>query len=140
MKTLEVDRFLERVRHMPDEEAEIEIVLRLESHRLEYAVATQARQELAGNSKRKAEFVALGRELQILSQDGGRMREELEMVRKRMERLNWGRTVRAVFGDEGYEQCRVWMLANCVLPGKQTGEDLHYFARQYGIELERVAA
>jgi hypothetical protein len=139
MKTPEVDRFLERVRHMPDEEAEIEIVMRLERHHSEHAVVMQARQELAGDSRRKAEFVELGRELSIMSNDQGRMRDELLMLRRRMERLNWGRAVRAIFGDEGYEQCRVWMRASCVQPGMQTGEDLHHFARQYGIELDRAA-
>lgn len=126
---LTIDVFLERVRQMPDEEAEIELVLRMEHHHLQYAVCMRARQELAGRSEKdkKREFARLGQEVAAMSHDFGRLRDELKMIRRRMDRLNWSKAVRDVLGEEAYEQCRVWMAANCTLPGKRTGDDIEKF-------------
>ncbi len=109
---LAVDEFLRRVRHMPDIEAEEQIVMRQEQLSLQIALITKERRALDGNFRKSAEWRALGQELHVLAQDGSPLRDELKQIRSRRERLSWQRAVRACFGDDGYEQCRVWMAAN----------------------------
>ncbi len=109
MKQLPITEFLERLRDMPDIEAEQELVLRKERHAMEHAVITNARQEIEARGDKGSEWRRLGREIAVMSQDSLRLNEALKACRKRQDLIGWAKAVRAVFGDEGYAQCRVWM-------------------------------
>lgn len=117
MNHLTVDQFLERIAEMPDIEAEQEIVLRKEHAALEVAMLQRelAREKARAGAK-SAAVIQIGHALQVCAQDNTRLNASLKDVRARMERLSWGNAVRAVFGSEGYEACRVWMEANRVTP------------------------
>lgn len=109
MKQLSIDEFLDRLRDMPDIEAEMELVLRKERQAAEHAVITNARAELEANGKKGDEWRRLGQEISVMMQDSTLINEALKACRKRQESIAWPRAVRAIFGDEGYTQCRVWM-------------------------------
>lgn len=38
--------------------------------------------------------------------------ERIKHYRKVANSLSWSNAVKAIFGQEGYEQCREWMVAN----------------------------
>ena len=110
MKPLSMDEFLERVKHMPDLEAEQELLMRRESNAEELAVAQSqiAEIEQRCGSKTK-EARELGQHLQVIGADNSRLGVALRLLRDRMERTRWSKAVRAVHGDEGWAACREWM-------------------------------
>lgn len=111
MKQLAVDEFLDRLQDMPDYEAEQELVMRMETVALELAVLTNARAELEAGPKKSQEWRRLGQEMQILMQDSARLSHALKACRKRQDAIAWPKAVTALFGDEGYTQCRIWMAS-----------------------------
>lgn len=117
LKQLQVDVFLERVREMPDIEAKEQIEMRREALSLEYNLLMAERERLApmvraGDRAARAEHHQIGVALVTIGYDMGVLRVALKEVNERMSRLAWGRAVTAVFGQEGYAQCREWMEAN----------------------------
>ena len=106
--------FWDRLEQMPAWEAEQELVLRRERNQLELAVLTVARSEVSERpgkqSKREAERI--GVEIQSINRQMTRINERIKYLRRLMDRLQWKEAVKAVFGDEGYEQCVVWIEQN----------------------------
>lgn len=112
MKLLTANEFLDRLREMPDIEAEQELVLRKEHRAMEHAVITRARQDFEERGHKGAEWRNLGLELAVMAQDSLLLNEALKACRKRQDRVSWSKAVRALFGEEGFSQCRVWMAMN----------------------------
>jgi hypothetical protein len=110
MKQLEVNRFLEVVQEMPDIEAEQQIVLRKEQAAMELAMLNT---ELAkyGKDKKHPTVIEIGHAIQVVCADNVLLNARLKEVRERMSRLQWSEAVRAIFGVDGWAQCREWMAA-----------------------------
>lgn len=108
---LEVDVFLERIADMPDIEALQEIDLRMEDFELQRGVLNTAFANLAGRGGElvKRERAELQGGLSVINTDLTKIRLRRHLIVNRMNDRKWGKAVRAVFGDEGFEQCRVWM-------------------------------
>lgn len=115
MNHLTVDVFLERVREMPDIEAKEQIEMRREGLSLQYNLLLTARQELAPfvarDSRDRAEYRRLGVELVTIGYDMGVLRVALKEINARMDRVNWAKAVTALYGQEGFNACRMWMAA-----------------------------
>jgi Trm5-related predicted tRNA methylase len=105
---LTVDVFLDRIQDMPDMEAKEQIVLRQDRALLELSVLTRAKE----SATREKEANAIKAEIATVQHDLGRLKRVLTEINERMSRISWGRAVTAVFGQEGYAQCRDWMEAN----------------------------
>jgi uncharacterized protein YmfQ (DUF2313 family) len=107
--------FWERLHGMPDSEAEIELVMRRHALIDEIAALNAFRN---GCYTREADEagVRIGAHQAQLTRIG----DELKLVRNRMDRANWRRAVRAVFGEEGYLLCVHWIMDNCIEPGRTT--------------------
>lgn len=112
VQQLPVDTFIERLADMPDVEALQEIELRMEHHALEIAVIQRALEKLVGLQGKsvKAERTALGYELAAMCSDHRRMKTIRGTLDRRVQDRKLAKAVRALFGDEGYEQCRIWMV------------------------------
>lgn len=91
---LPVDMFFDRIAEMPDVEAIQEIDLRLSN------IATE-RTEAGCRGERRG----------ILSSDSELLRRERHLIVMRMDSRKWSKAVRAIFGQEGLEECLVWMEA-----------------------------
>lgn len=113
MDHLTVTEFLERVQHMPDIEAEAELLARKDRSALEMAMLNHERANLMPKSK---EHKAIGVELLTMGYDNHRVNQALTARRRKMERLTWARAVTALYGQEGYEACRKWMA--CMDPDR----------------------
>lgn len=105
-----IEELLERVTHMPDIEAEQELLARkarqsAETARLQIQLRTlDNARGVKGHESRE-----IGYRLQEMTAENALLTAALKQVRVRMERTNWGNAVRAVFGSEGWAQCREWM-------------------------------
>lgn len=97
--------FWDRLEEMPDLEAEQELVLR----RL---IVIRENAELA--SQKSGDYSRRGVELGLLiSANAAQLsliNERLKMIRKRMDRADWKNAVLALYGQEGYEKCRAWII------------------------------
>jgi hypothetical protein len=94
---LSIDLFLERLHDMPDIEAVQEIDQRL-------IRILEERKALIGemtDEKREAR--------ETLNCDDARLRAERHLIVMRMDRRRWSKAVRALWGQEGLEQCLVWL-------------------------------
>lgn len=93
---LSIDVFLDRLRDMPDIEAVQEIDLRLQR-------IVEDRSEL------RSQPIEQKREtLEGFNQDEARLRMERHLIVMRLDRLKWSKAVRAIWGDEGLQQCLEW--------------------------------
>lgn len=111
---LSIDEFLDRLTYMPDEEALLELKMRRERHAGEIAMlrTTQHDLTLAGKTKASPKVRAAGLAIAIVSADLTRINEAIRETNLRMERATWAKAVTAVYGQEGYERCRIWMFQN----------------------------
>lgn len=94
---LSIDVFLDRLQDMPDIEAIQEIDGRI-------VWIEQVRREITGpqtEEKREAR--------EILNSDEVRLRAERHLLVMRMDRRRWSKAVRALWGQEGLEQCLIWL-------------------------------
>lgn len=135
---LTVKQFLERVSHMPLEEAETELVLRKEQAALDLAMLhTELHRlgEMGANKKKKTlEGVQCGRAIQVVHQDMTLIGEALREVRSKLERVTWQRAVQAVFGSEGYDKCRLWIAINTPMDPVRAEREIAYL-RSKGVFL-----
>lgn len=102
---LTVEVFLERIQDMPDIEAKEQIVLRQDRALLELSLLTRAKEA----ARREKEADSIKAEIATVQHDLGRLKRVLTEVNERMSRIAWGRAVTAIFGQEGFSQCREWM-------------------------------
>lgn len=102
---LTVDVFLDRLQDMPDVEAKEQIVLRQDRALLELSLLTRAKE----SASREKEANAIKAEIATVQHDLGRLKRVLTEINERMSRIAWGNAVVAIFGREGYAQCREWM-------------------------------
>ncbi|MES2730001.1 MAG: hypothetical protein V4621_07925 [Pseudomonadota bacterium] len=97
--------FWERLEEMPDLEAEMELVAR------RLIVLRENAELIAQKTGRNSTH---GDELGIhISQNGlqlSLLNERLTEIRRRMNRASWQNAIRAVYGAEGYEKCRAWVM------------------------------
>lgn len=133
---LTVDAFLERVLHMPDTEAERELILRKERGAAEVAVLnTEIHQMLEqGLTKKTARVMEMGAALQVIGADNSRINEALKALRRRMDASTWAKAVTAIYGQEGYERCKVWMIQNSPERAANYQGDLSAFMAKHGLE------
>ena len=102
---LTVDVFLERIQEMPDIEAKEQLVLRQDRELLELNMLSKAKEA----AKNKSDSAAIGAEIATAQRDLGRLRRVLVEINERRSRIEWGRAVTAIYGQEGYAACREWM-------------------------------
>jgi hypothetical protein len=107
--------FWERLREMPDVEAEIELVMRRHALTDENAALIVFRR---GRYDQAADEAGI-RIIQNQAQQT-RIADELKIVRNRMDRTNWRKAVKTVLGHEAYIQCALWIEQQCVEPGRNT--------------------
>lgn len=110
--------FWERLHDMPDVEAEIELVLRRHALTDENAALIAFRVGRYGSEADEAGMRLLRNQAALT-----RLTEELKMRRRRMERANWAAAVTALYGQEGYAACRLWIEQMCVEPGRNTNDE-----------------
>lgn len=110
MKQLTVTKFLEIAAEMPSIEAEQEIMLRKETACLELAFLNTELAKYNGDKKHPI-VREIGLAIQVVAQDLSLLNAALKEVRARMERTKWSEAVRALFGEDGWAQCREWMAA-----------------------------
>lgn len=94
---LSIDAFFERLADMPEIEAVQEIDLRLSR------IVDQRRTLLAAKDRQAAI-----EDLETLNIDEAKLRSERHLVIMRMDRKKWSKAVRALWGQEGLEQCLIW--------------------------------
>lgn len=104
--------FWERLRDMPDTEAEIELVMRRHVLTDENAALLAFRAGRYGQDAEEA-GIRMARNNATLTRIG----DEIKIVRNRMDRANWRKAVRTVLGEDAYLRCAVWIAQNCVEPG-----------------------
>lgn len=100
--------FWARLSEMPWLEAEEECVKRKENLNLQIAMLLTAKNE----SRSKNESERIGREIQALHQTHGMLTDKIKWYRTRLSQVTWQRAVTAIWGKEGYDACRDWMVAN----------------------------
>lgn len=134
---LTVDDFLERVLYMPDTEAEQELIFRKERGAAEVAMLSAEAHRLSeqGYAKKTARANEIGKALQVVGADNQRINEALKALRRRMDAATWSKAVTAIFGQEGYERCKVWMLMNNPERAANYGGDLKAFMLKHGMEV-----
>lgn len=93
---LSIDVFIDRLADMPDIEAVQEIDLRLVRF-------IEQRRTLPCGTPEADETRAM------LNLDEERLRLERHQIVMRMDRRRWSKAVRALWGDEGVEQCLLWL-------------------------------
>lgn len=100
--------FWERIIDMPLWEAEQELVARREWIRAQQAetLVRQRLHEQQGNHL-KARTEVLKRD--ALGVQSTMVNERIKYMRNLQNRLNWKDAVLAIYGQEGYEKCVVWM-------------------------------
>ena len=100
--------FWERLQDMPIWEAEQELVLRREGNVLEANMLLMERDKLlaVGMHKRARELMSAHQER--LGQNT-KINERIKYLRNLQNRLQWKEAVRALFGQDGVEQCVVWI-------------------------------
>lgn len=136
---LTITQFLERVTFMPLEEAETELVLRKDKAQLELGVLQSELHrlgEFGTSSKRKSEQgLLVGRAMFVVSTDLSRLSEAIKVVRRKIDDTSWRRAITAVYGQEGYEKCRLWMAINTPMePARAEDEIAHLRAK--GVTLD----
>jgi hypothetical protein len=112
LQELAIDQFLDRIVGMPDEEALLELRLRRERHFAELALLQSEKHDLllSGRTKASARVKALGAAMLIVNTDLARLNEAVRETNVRLERTTWAKAVTAIFGQEGYDRCRLWMF------------------------------
>jgi hypothetical protein len=138
---LTVDVFLERVEHMPDAEAEMELILRKERGAADVAMLQTEHHDLIGNghSKKSARVLQIGAAIATVCADNVRINEALKRIRRRMDAANWAKAVTAIFGQEGFERCKVWMIVNNPERAANYEGDLRAFMDKHGLEYREAA-
>jgi hypothetical protein len=107
-----IQEFLGRVRHMPNVEAEQEILARKMDQAAEMAeLQLELRRLDTARGVKGKESRDIGYRLQAMTADNALLSAALKEVRSQIERTKWSNAVRAVFGDDGWAQCRQWMAA-----------------------------
>ena len=138
---LTVDVFLERVIYMPDAEAERELLLRKERGAAQLAMLQTEHHGLRerGIAKKSARSLQIGTAIAIVNADNSRVNEALKALRRRMDETTWAKAVIAVFGQEGYERCKVWMIVNNPERAADYEVDLHAFMAKHGLDHREAA-
>ena len=103
--------FWDRLQDMPHWEAEQECVSRREQLCLQKAMLDAEREKLLplNSQKRKAEYKAIGIEQAAIAAQLTMLNEKIRYVRKLMDRLQWKDAVKALYGQEAFEECVVWL-------------------------------
>lgn len=138
---LTVDVFLDRVLHMPDAEAEQELLLRKERGAAELVMLQTEHHDMleSGVTKKSARVLQIGKAIAIVHADNGRVNEALKMVRRRMEGANWAKAVTAIYGQEGFERCKVWMIQNNPERAANYEGDLRAFMDKHCLDYREAA-
>ena len=100
--------FWDRVADMPPWEAEQECVMRREDHVLQIAMLTDEKAKALAN-KRVQEAKEIGAEIFKVSAQNTRINEHIKYLRKLQSKLEWKHAVLALYGQEAYEQCVVFL-------------------------------
>lgn len=130
-----IDLFMERVTAMPDAEAVLELELRREKNVGELAYLATCLHELDGDQTRegKRERAQIGQAIQVINADNARLRIAIKEANRRRDSATWAHAVTAVYGQEGYERCRIWIFQND--PGRlKTYKGLDRLLQKYGLE------
>ena len=135
---LTVTQFLERIAHMPLEEAEEELVLRKEQASLELGMLQTELHRLGergtGTKRKSAEGLQVGRAIAVVNTDMTRIGEALRAVRMKLDATSWRSAVKAVYGEEGYEKCRLWMAMNTPMDPVRAEDEIERLRRK-GVEI-----
>lgn len=102
--------FWERIADMPAWEAEQELVLRRENNALEIVMlqSLMAEELEASNGRKTAESRRIGEELYAIGAQNSLINERIKYLRRLQDSISWRRAVRAVCGDDAYEECAQW--------------------------------
>lgn len=101
--------FWERLRGMPAIEAEQECVLRREYMVLQINMLNQQKPEPGPGRIREERLIA--QELVQLQTSISVINERIKYYRKVRNAANWSNAVKALFGQDGWNQCREWVVA-----------------------------
>lgn len=97
--------FWDRLVEMPDIEAELELIGRRDGLLLENAMLSTEKREAKNRFVESDIGIAIQENASLVA----KINDELKIIRERMNRLSWKAAVKAVFGDEGYLQCVIWI-------------------------------
>lgn len=133
MTEVPVAEFLNNVAHLPDIEAEGEIIQRRETHKLEYASLLNEKVLIFQRTgARTKEIRELNLAMSLIASDLSLLNEALIKLRQRMDRLSWQSAVRALYGDEGVLQCKLWIIQNDDNPNRE--HDINKLLRKRGLQ------
>ena len=136
LRELPMDDFLERIQCMPDIEALQEIRMRRDDLSAHMAMLSTTLHDLKleGRTKASPKVTAAGHAIAVVNADLTRIKEAIRECNVRLDRLTWAKAVTAVYGQEGYERCRLWMFAND--PERaENYKGLERLAEKYGVTL-----
>ena len=106
--------FWERISGMPMFEAEQELVFRKEGILLENAMLAHERACLLESRGKKNEQeanrigVAISENCALMT----KISERIKYLRRAQDSIQWRKAVVAIFGQDGYEACAVWVAQN----------------------------
>ena len=100
--------FWDRLQGMPWIEAEQELVLRRERLAAGHVRMSEKKEKAlrVGNLSLARH---IGREMDAANKTMTVLTERIKFYRKRQESAKWANAVKAIFGQDGFEACRVWM-------------------------------
>lgn len=129
-----MDVFMERVSAMPDVEAALELELRKEKHAAELAFFATQLHDLDGDHTKQGKQLRaqIGQAIQVVNADNTRLRIAINETNRRRDAATWAKAVTAVYGQEGFERCRIWMFQND--PERQKNyKGLEALMQKYGL-------
>ena len=129
---LTVDELLERTTYMPASEAVDELIARRDKLTLELALLNTERQCFHGR-KTSPEFVRLGREIAVINCDMSRISSAVKERRMKSGEALWREAIIAVYGQEAYQACKIWMIQHDPERRANYGGDLAAAMSKYGL-------
>lgn len=101
--------FWERLRGMPAVEAEQECVLRREYMLLQMNMLKNQKPEPGPGRIREQKRI--NEEIWLMQQTIGVINERMHFYRNVRNNASWSNAVKALFGQDGWNQCREWVVA-----------------------------
>lgn len=110
------DIFWERISEMPFSEAEQECVIRREHNVLEIAMLQGEIEKIKSRTGLKAngskECRDIGVVLMGVMGQNTLLNERIKYLRRVQDKINWKEAVRALYGDDAVEDCKLWIEQN----------------------------